>query len=99
MVFIQIGLLHVKMLTVISMTIIKKIFEIIILKTATKLNGPLQKHHKGKSQRRQRETKKKQDMKKPSNNMTNSTLSAFILNISRLNILAIYRDLENRFEN
>lgn len=51
------------------MMIIKKIFEIIILKPATKLNGPLQKHHKGKSQRRQRETKKKQDMKKPSNNM------------------------------
>lgn len=83
------------------MTIIKKVFEIIILKTSTKLNGPLQKHHKGKSQRRQRETKKKQVMKKPSNNMTNrnSTLSAFILNISRLNILVIYRDLENGFEN
>lgn len=70
------------------MMIIKKIFEIIILKPATKLNGPLQKQHKEKSQRRQREIKKKQDMKKPSNNMTNrnSTLSAFILNISRLNI-------------
>lgn len=41
------------------MIIIKKIFEIIILKTATKLNGPLQKQHKGKSQKRQRETEKK----------------------------------------
>lgn len=41
------------------MMIIKKIFEIVILKTATKLNGPLQKQHKGKSQKRQRETEKK----------------------------------------